>query len=185
MPESGRDTINAYNIDLAALQEIRWTGIGQIKVGRYIIFFSGLADRHHFGSGFAVHEKLEKYVKEFIPVSERMACLKLNMTLLNTMLVCVHALTETSEDEVKDEFNNKLEETWDSLQENIVKILLGDLNAKCEREPQYNLIIGKENLHAINNRNGLRLISFAASNNMVVRSTAFLYKNIHKATWKS
>lgn len=110
------ETLDTYNIDVAALQEIRLTGIGQVKVGHYVVFFSGLTDRHHFGSGFTVHEKLEKYVKEFIPVSERMACLNLKTTPLNTTLVCVHAPTETSEDEVKDEFYNKLEETWEYRQ---------------------------------------------------------------------
>lgn len=155
-----------------------------MKVGSYIVYISGLADRHNFGNGFVVHEKLETYVKEFIPISERMACLKLNTTLLNTTLVCVHAPTETREDEVKDEFCNKLDETWYSLHGNIVKIMLGDLNAKCEREPQYALTIGKESLHTICNRNRLRLISFAASNSMIVRSTTFPHKNIYKASWK-
>lgn len=98
---------------------------------------------------FVVHEKLEPYIKKFIAVSERMACLKLNTTPFNIMLVCVHASMETSEDEVKDEFYNKLNETWVSLQGNIIKLLLGDLNTKCGREPQYALIIGKESLHAI------------------------------------
>lgn len=149
-----------------------------MKVGHYMVYFLGLADRHHFESGFAVHEKLETYVKEFIPISERIACLKLN-TPLNITLVCVHALTETSEDEVKDEFYNKLDETWDSSHENIVKIMLADLNAKCGREPQYAPTIWKESLHAISNRNGLWLISFAASNNMVVRSTTFPHKYIN------
>jgi len=179
------ETLDAYTIDIAALQEIRWTGVEQIKVGHYIIYFSGLVDRHHFRTGFAVHEKLEPYVKEFISVSERIACLKLNTTPLNIMLVCVHAPTEKSKDEVKDEFYNKLDETWDSLRGHLVKLLLGDLNAKYGREPQYAPIIGKESLHAISNSNGLRLISFSASNNIVVRSTTFPRKNIHKATWKS
>lgn len=182
------ETLDAYTIDIAALQEIRWTGVRQIKVYNilYITYFSGLVDRHHLGTGFAVYEKLEPYVKESMPISERMACLKLNKTPINIMLVCVHAPTETIEDEVKDEFYNKLDETWVSLQRNILKILLGDLNAKCGREPQCAPIVGKESLHTIsNNRNGLRLISFAASNNTVVRSTTFPHKNIHKATWKS
>ncbi|VVC34371.1 Endonuclease/exonuclease/phosphatase,Reverse transcriptase domain [Cinara cedri] len=156
-----------------------------MKVGHYIVYFSGLADGHYFGSGFAVHEKLETYVKEFIPISERMSCLKLNTTPINIILVCVHAWMETSEDEVKDGFYNKLDETWDSLCGNTVKIMLGDLNAKCGREPQYAPTIGKESLHAINNRNRLQLISFTVSNNIVVRSTTFPHKNIHRATWKS
>lgn len=57
--------------------------------------------------------------------------------------------------------------------------------AKCGKEPHYATIIGKESLHAISNRNGLRLISFIASNGIEVRSTTFPHKNIHIATWMS
>lgn len=117
------ETLDTYIIDIAALQEqVRWTAVGQMKVGHYIIYFSGLTDRHHFGTGFAVHEKLEPYVKEFIPVLERMACLKLNTTRLNIMLVCACMPRRKRVKIVKDEFNNKLDETWDSLQGNIVKL---------------------------------------------------------------
>jgi len=42
---------------------------------------------------------------------------------------------ETSEDEVKYEFYNKLDEEWDSLHGNVIKLVLGDLNVKCGREP--------------------------------------------------
>jgi hypothetical protein len=45
-----------------------------------MIYFSGLVDKHNLGTDFAVHEKLEPYVMEFISVSERMGCLKLNTT---------------------------------------------------------------------------------------------------------
>jgi len=90
--------------------------------------------------------------------------------------VCVHAPTETSEDEAKDDFYNKLDEVRDNLYENVIKFVLGNLNTKCGREPHYAPIIGKESLHAISNSNGLRLISFAALNSMVVRSTTFPHK---------
>lgn len=60
-----------------------------MKIGHYIICLSGLADRHHFGSGFAVYENIEPYIKEFNPVSERMAILRFNTKPLNIVLMCV------------------------------------------------------------------------------------------------
>lgn len=99
--------------------------------------------------------------------------------------MCVHAPTETSEDEVKDEFYNQFDGVWDNLHENDIQLVVVDLNAKCGRETHYETIIGKESLHAISNRNEFRLISFAASNSIVVRSTTFPRKNIYKTTWKS
>lgn len=72
------ETLDAYSIDVAALQEIRWTGIRQIKVGYCVMFFSELTDRHCFGSDFVLHEKLKLCAKEFNTISERMAILKFN-----------------------------------------------------------------------------------------------------------
>lgn len=78
-----------------------------------------------------------------------------------------------------------MDEVYNSLSGNVIKLVLTDLNAKCGREPHYTPILGKESLHTISNGNGLRLIFFTASNNMVMRSTIFPHKNIHKATWRS
>jgi hypothetical protein len=35
------------------------------------------------------------------------------------------------------------------------------------------------------NDNGVRTVSFAMSKNLVVKSTMFLHRNIHKYTWTS
>lgn len=40
-----------------------------MKVGHFEIYFSGLADRYHFGSGFAVHEHLEPLFEKFNPIN--------------------------------------------------------------------------------------------------------------------
>lgn len=60
-----------------------------------------------------------------------------------------------------------------------------ETNAKVGREPQFMPTIGKHSKHSETNDNGLRLISFAASKSLVVRSTMFPHKDIHKGTWKS
>jgi len=49
------DVLNTYNIKVAAIQEIRWLGVGELTIGEYTIFFSGIENTHYFGSGFAVH----------------------------------------------------------------------------------------------------------------------------------
>jgi len=46
-------------------------------------------------------------------------------------------------------------------------------------------ITGKYSLHTLSNDNGIRLINFACSKNMVVASTLFNHKDIHKITWRS
>ncbi|KAL4148000.1 hypothetical protein QTP88_002308 [Uroleucon formosanum] len=109
-----------------------------------------MEERHIFGSGFAVHETLEPYIKEFNPVSERIAVLRVDTKPLNIVLVCTHAPTKTGDKDFKDAFYEELAHTYDNLPGNVIKLVVGDLNAKCEREIQFKPTIGSESLHETN-----------------------------------
>jgi hypothetical protein len=64
-----------------------------------------------------------------------------------------------------------------------MKILLGDFNTKVGRENIFKLTIGNESLHQDSNDNGVRIVNFATSKNMVVKSTMLEHQNIYKYTW--
>jgi len=64
-----------------------------------------------------------------------------------------------------------------------MKILQGDINAKVGREDIFNPIMGQESFHQDSNDNGIRRVNFATSKNLVVKSTMFPHRNIHKYTW--
>ena len=66
-----------------------------------------------------------------------------------------------------------------------MKMLLGDFNAKVGRENIFKPTIGQESLHQDSNDNGVRLVNFATSQNLVVNSKMFPHRNIHKYTWTS
>jgi len=66
-----------------------------------------------------------------------------------------------------------------------MKILLGDFNAKVGREKVFKPKIGNESLHQHSNDNGVRIVTFATSKNLVMKSTMFPHRNIHKYTWTS
>jgi len=61
-----------------------------------------------------------------------------------------------------------------------IKILLGEFNAKVGREKVFKLTIGNESLHQYSNDNGVRIVNFATSKNLVVKSMMFPHRNIHK-----
>jgi endonuclease/exonuclease/phosphatase family metal-dependent hydrolase len=65
-----------------------------------------------------------------------------------------------------------------------MKILLGDFNAKVDREDIFKPTAANESLHEISNHNGVRVVNFATSKNLIVKSTVFPC-NIHKFTWTS
>ena len=65
-----------------------------------------------------------------------------------------------------------------------LKILVGNFNAKMEREGIVGPTIEKHSLHGKISDNGLRLVSFAAVENMVISTTKFQHHNIHKFKYK-
>jgi endonuclease/exonuclease/phosphatase family metal-dependent hydrolase len=69
-----------------------------------------------------------------------------------------------------------------------MKILLGDFNAKVGkeegREDIFKPVIGNESLHEASNDNGVRVVNFATSKNLIVKRT-FPHQDIHKLTWTS
>jgi hypothetical protein len=67
----------------------------------------------------------------------------------------------------------------------IMKILLGDFNAKVGRENIFKPTIGNDSLRQDSNDNGVKIVNFAISKNLVVKSTMFPHRNIHKYTWTS
>jgi hypothetical protein len=62
-------------------------------------------------------------------------------------------------------------------------ILLGDLNAKVGREDIFKCINVNESLHKVSNDNGVRIVNFATSKNLTVKTTMFPHCNIRKYTW--
>ncbi len=65
-----------------------------------------------------------------------------------------------------------------------MKILLGDFNAKVGRENTFTPTIGNESLHQDSNDNGVRIVNFATSKNLV-KSMMFSHRDIHNYTWTS
>jgi hypothetical protein len=103
----------------------------------------------------------------------------------NIIVVNVHATWEDKSDDVKDSFYEELGHVFDQLPGYDMKILLGDFNANVGRENIFKPTIRNESLHEICNDNGVRIVNFATSKNLVVRCTMFLHRNIHKYIWTS
>jgi len=61
--------------------------------------------------------------------------------------------------------------------------MLGDFNAKIGKEQTFKRTIEKESLHDTSNENGERLIILVLASNIIISSTCFPCKNIHKETW--
>jgi hypothetical protein len=94
----------------------------------------------------------------------------------------VHVPTRDKIDDVKGSFYEGLEHVLNKIPKYRMNISLGDFNAKVGREDIFKLTVGNESLHEISNVNGVRVVNFATSKHVTVKSTMFLHHNIHKYT---
>lgn len=167
-----------------ALQEIRWEDAGTTKMSQTTIFNGECENGHRLGTCFAEHEYIIRLVKEFRDINPRIATLILKTDNFDMVIINVHAPTKDKEEEEKDMFYAALEDTFNQSKGDI-RLVLGDFNAKIGREEVYRSTIGSHSLHTNTNDNGIKLIDFALGKYMVVKSTMFPQKDIHKYTWIS
>jgi hypothetical protein len=95
----------------------------------------------------------------------------------------MHAPSKDKCDNINDRFYEEMETLFDQSPMYHMKILLPDFNAKVRRGDIFKPKIGYESSHETGNDNEIRSLNFAASKYIVVRSTMFPRRKIHKYTW--
>jgi hypothetical protein len=132
-----------------------------------------------------VHESIISAVKRLEFVGDRMSYILLRGRWCLIIVLNVHASTEDKTDDVKDSFYEESELVFDKFPKYHMKIMSGEFNAKVGREDIFKPTTGNESLHEIINDNGVRLVNFATSKNLRVKSTMFPHRNINKYNWTS
>ena len=125
------------------------------------------------GTGFFVHQRIASAVKMVEFVNDGVSYIVMRGRWCNIIVVNVHAPSEEKSDESKDCSYEELEQVFYHFPKYHVKIILGDFNAKVGRESIFKPTIWNESLHQNSNDNGVRLVNFATSKNLVVKSTIF------------
>lgn len=176
------EELKKYKAHITAIQEMRWTG-NKILQKKFDLYYSGHNQKHMFGTDFIVAKKYNYLVLDFDPVSKRICVLRIKSRFFNLSIINAHALIEDKNEGTKDDFYKILERVYDSRPKNDAKILIRDLNTQIG-EQIYRKCAGRHSVHEFTNDNGSRLMSFAASRHMFVRSIKLEHKEIHKITWK-
>ncbi|CAG4952071.1 unnamed protein product [Parnassius apollo] len=179
MNEVGRE-LKKYNLDLIALQEIRWQGTGTIDKDEYTLHYSCADIQGHRGTGFIITKKLRSCVLGFEAVNDRLCKIRIKGKLYNTTYVCAYSPTEDASDEDKEKFYEELHTLCSKVPKYDALCVLGDFNAKVGKENIYADVTGKHSLHEDTSDNGELLCNFAVANNLFICGTKFPHKNIHR-----
>ncbi|PNF33796.1 hypothetical protein B7P43_G10228 [Cryptotermes secundus] len=107
------------------------------------------------------------------------------LTRDSVLLVTAHARDVGRESPFALRFYEELEHVFNKFPKYLMKIVLGDFSAKVGREDIFEPNIGNESLHEISTDNGVRVVNFATSKLLTVKSTKFPHRNIHKFTLTS
>jgi exonuclease III len=179
--KSAVEGLEKYKLDLVGVKEVRWEGEGYQTADNYIFLWE-MTVNHHLRTGYFVHNRISAAVKRVEFVSQRMSYITLKCRC--DVEFNVHAPTKNKNEVMKDSFYEELEQVFNQLSRYHMKILIGNFNAKVGREDISKPIIGNESLHEANNDNGVRVVNFATSKNLILKST-FPHRDIHKHTWTS
>lgn len=174
---------------------MRWTESGEKTVNvnlnnedvKLSIIFSckPATEERSSGVGLMLTPAAKRSLIEWKPISDRILLARFKSKVRNISIVHVYAPTNTSPENVKDDFYELLSSTLDNVRKGDILIVMGDLNAKVGSDNTgYESFMGKNGIGTING-NGERFVELCVNKQLVIGGTLFPKKNIHKLTWYS
>ncbi|VDO87169.1 unnamed protein product [Heligmosomoides polygyrus] len=174
-----------YKVNFAALSELRLTGSDEQKYlfpTETLRLFYSSGDKHTEGVGFALDENAVNCVLAFHPISSRIAVLTLSGT---TRTDIFSVPTEIGPDDAKDDFYNSLRTAIDLVSKTDVILIAGNFNARVGRNRSgWEEVLGRHGVGEVND-NGVRLLTFAAANGLLIGNSIFQHRQIHQLTWRT
>jgi exonuclease III len=132
------DELKKYNIQITALQEVRWPHNSWIKNKNYIRLYSGLkTSKGQHGTGFLITGCATQCILGSEPINERMCKMRIKRKFYNMKIISVYAPTEDENKQNAEDverFYNKLLNVCDKTPRNDALILLEDFNARIGKE---------------------------------------------------
>lgn len=174
-------------IDLLGMSEVRWPESGTCKKDNTVLYYSGngLEDTHHRnGVGILVTAELNKYVTNFVPISDRALLVQINTQPFKTNVLQIYAPTaDRKYDDEIEVFYDQVLDILRKFKKHEITYIIGDFNAKVGEGPRGDAV-GPYGLGSSNER-GQRLFEFCEDNEMIITNTWYKLPKRRLYTWKA
>lgn len=124
------------NIYIRGISEHRWPGYGSCRQENGTLYYAGSDNNdqnHRGGVGIFVSSGYPKYIKNFVPISNRICLLQMVCKPFNINLIQVYAPTAEKRYEMEvEKFYELIDSTIKTLERDNITIALGDFNAKID-----------------------------------------------------
>ena len=175
-----------YGIEVLGISECRWTGMGNVQlVTGETVAYVGEQEKHRGGVAIMMSTGAKKSLMEWLPVSSMIICGRFHSAHKKVTMIQVHAPTNYVEDEMKEDFYTKLQETVNQCHQNDMIAVMVDFNANVRRDNRGRERVMGRHGAGEGNDNGEGLCEFTSMNEMVIEDTLFPHKQKHRMTWIS
>ena len=171
---------------LMGITETHWTGQGKIQIDDGMsIIFSGRDDEiHREGAAIMMTKEAGDALIDWVPINERIIKARFFSKHIKLTMIHKYAPTEGADEQIKDEFHDKFQETIQRGNKHDLLIVTGDMNAKVGNDNEnYEQVMGKQGI-GTRNENGSRLCEMCDMTDLVITGTIFPHRHIHLATWE-
>ena len=162
---------------------MRWKRAGKIKSNKHTVLYSGNEKAFENGVGIIINEKIEKSLKGYWPISDRVIAAKFQWTPFDFFVIQIYAPTTASEGEKVHEFYGEINCALKQCKSRDMLIVMGDFNAKVGKGAS-GTAIGPFGLGERNERGDL-FAEWCEANKLIVANTWFENHNRRLYTWIS
>ena len=125
------DEMLKTQLQVIALQKLRWRGAGQINIAKYTLYYSGNLEKTGLlGTGFMIRNEIKKSILSFEPYNERLCKIRIKGKFNILSITCTHAATEDKSDEGKEKSYEDLQIIYNKIPKHDIATIIGDLNTK-------------------------------------------------------
>ena len=166
-----KQEVARVNINILAIRELKWTGMGEFNSDDHYTYYCGQESRRRNGVAIMVNKRVRNAVLGCNLKNGRMISVHFQGEPFNIMVIHAYAPTSNAEEPEVEWFYEDLQDLLELTPKTDVLLIIGDRNAKVGSQETPG-VTGKSGL-GVQNEAGQRLIEFCQENALVIANTLF------------